>query len=175
MDTRPQIEDRNHPATRERTRPSAAWRPYICLLLAILGLADSVYLTLVHYTPDVHLYCTAGSFVNCGAVTTSPQSVVLGIPVPVYGIVWFVAIAGLALPRAWRSRSRVLIITRASLASIGVIFAIYLVAQELLVIGKLCLWCTAAHLLAFAIFVIVLTAIPSMLFPIADDATRQAG
>lgn len=143
---------------------AADWRTYACLLLAALGLADSIYLTLVHYTPDVHLYCTSGSFVNCSAVTTSPQSVVFGIPVPVYGIAWFMTMAALVLPRFWRSQSRVLIVLRAGLAFAGVSFALYLVAQELLVIGKLCLWCTAAHLLAFAIFVIVLTAAPSMLF-----------
>ena len=141
------------------------WPAFACVALGVLGTADSVYLTIVHYTSVVHLYCpTSGGIVNCDAVTTSPQSVLLGIPVPVMGIVWFIAMIALCWPADWLSTNKVLIAIRFVSALAGVGFALYLVAVELLVIDKICLWCTGAHVGAFALFIIVVASTPSQLF-----------
>lgn len=48
-------------------------------------------------------------------------------------------------------------------------FALWLVYAELFLIGAICLWCTAAHLLAFGLFVIVVLTAPELL------ATRDTG
>ena len=63
------------------------------LVLLFIGLADSIYLELARagYTP---LVCAQAGLINCHSVITSSYSVVLGIPLSVYAIVWFlVAIA----------------------------------------------------------------------------------
>jgi uncharacterized membrane protein len=93
--------------------------------------------------------------VNCQAVTTSPQSVVLGVPVAVLGLVFFAAMLALSLPRAWRSTSARLRVGRLAFAAIGVVWVIYLVYVELYIVDKICLWCTAVHVLTVALFAVL--------------------
>ena len=42
------------------------------------------------------------------------------------------------------------------LASGGMLFVLWLLYAELFVIRALCLWCTAMHILTFALFVLVI-------------------
>ena len=73
------------------------------LLLAIIGISDSAYLTVVHYT-KLPLYCPSGGIVNCVQVTTSVFSTVAGIPIALGGLVWFLGIVAIVL--FWFPRSR---------------------------------------------------------------------
>jgi uncharacterized membrane protein len=43
------------------------------------------------------------------------------------------------------------------MSSVGILFALRLIYEELFVIRSLCLWCTGAHVLSFAMFVIIVT------------------
>lgn len=127
------------------------WR----LALAATGVLISVYLTLLHFTTKIRLMCRAGGIVNCEQVITSPSSIVFGVPVAAYGVVWFVV----ALALAWASlrmhgaveppglRRMALWWTGAGVASV-----LWLLYQELGVVGKLCLWCTAVHVIVLALF-----------------------
>jgi uncharacterized membrane protein len=120
--------------------------------LAGAGLAVSGYLTAVHYDASVPLACAHVGLVDCGAVLTSPESVWLGLPVSAWGMAWF----GVALALGVRSLARdTLPLYRARLAwsVLGAAAVVYLVYTELLVIGRLCLWCTAVHALVLALFV----------------------
>lgn len=131
------------------------WLPLGAVVLALAGLGVSIYLTLVHYTSAVHLACSTTGIVNCQRVVTSPQSVIFGIPVAVFGLPFFLASALLNLPAAWRSHSPLLRTARLALAVAGIGFAVYLIYTELLVIGLICEWCTSAHVLAFGLFLLV--------------------
>ncbi|GAA3878805.1 hypothetical protein GCM10022243_49390 [Saccharothrix violaceirubra] len=122
--------------------------PLISLVLAIAGLAVSAYLTYTHFDPDV-LLCSEGAVIDCGTVTTSEQSEFLGIPVAVLGLAFFVGITVLCLPAAWRDRR--LHWARLGAAGVGVLFVVYLVAAEFVLIGKICLWCTAVHVITLAL------------------------
>ena len=75
----------------------------------------SIYLTLTHYTKVVALVCSNNGAINCEKVTTSPQSMVFGIPVAVLGLVFFVSMFVLALPRIYERPE--LIIARVRLGS----------------------------------------------------------
>ena len=55
---------------------------------ALLGLAVSAYLTVEHFTTPAVLACPATAVFNCQRVTSSPNSVVLGIPVAVLGVIY---------------------------------------------------------------------------------------
>lgn len=141
--------------------------------LAVGGLAVSSYLTWVHFDSPASLSCPNTGIVNCLKVTTSPSAYLLGIPVAVLGLLFFAGMAALCLPRAWRAEHRWISHGRIAGAVAGIGFAIYLVAAELLVVHALCLWCTAAHLIAFALFVVVLAAalhVPPELEPSVLDA-----
>jgi uncharacterized membrane protein len=133
------------------------------MVLALVGLGASIYLTVAHFTTPQVLSCSTSGPINCGKVTTSPQSMFLGIPVAVLGLVWFVPMIALSLPAAWESENRLVHLARLAWAIAGVGFVLWLVYAELIIIGAICEWCTVAHVAAFGLFVIVLIAAPALL------------
>ncbi len=116
----------------------------LTLALGTAGLLISGYLTLLHFDSSVPLVCSAGSYVNCETVLTSPSATFAGVPVAVWGVAWFAVALALARVR------------RAALAwtVAGTIGVMYLVFQEVGVIGKLCAWCTAVHVIIVAMLVV---------------------
>jgi uncharacterized membrane protein len=132
------------------------WPPRVSFALALAAVGVSTYLTIAHFTsPDV-LACSANGTIDCAKVTTSAESEFLGIPVAVLGLVWAVAMAALCSPAAWRSSVGWVRAVRIALASAGILFVLWLVYAELFIIHAICLWCTAMHVLAFALFVTTL-------------------
>lgn len=131
------------------------WVAPVTFALAIVGAGVSGYLTIVHYTSSKLLACASTGVINCERVTTSAQSEVLGIPVALLGLLWFVAVVALCSPWAWRSPARWVSIARQAAVWSGMAFVLWLVYAELFVIDAICLWCTVVHVLAFALFVIV--------------------
>ena len=67
-------------------RPAPLWFQLTTWVLAAGGLGGSIYLTIAHYNTTVTLACPATSHINCERVTTSPESIVFGIPVAVLGL-----------------------------------------------------------------------------------------
>src|SRR5690242_3286830 len=67
-------------------------------LMALAGIAISIYLTVIHYA-KIAPVCTTGGVVDCSSVLLSPYSLVPGttIPVTIPGMLWFAASGGLAL------------------------------------------------------------------------------
>ena len=74
------------------------------------------------------------------------------------GLVWAVAMVGLcvalglAVARRWVERARL------AATGAGALTVVYLVYTELFRIGAICLWCTAMHVTAIALFGIVMAA-----------------
>ncbi|HEV7663074.1 MAG TPA: vitamin K epoxide reductase family protein [Chloroflexota bacterium] len=113
-----------------------------------LGFGISLYLAIVHYAQgQVSLACATTGVINCEQVTSSAESMIGPVPVAVLGIAWF----GLCLVLlAVRPRPLWLLIW----TGIGVGFVFYLIYAELFLIGAVCLWCTAVHLLVLALFLL---------------------
>ena len=126
------------------------------LSLAAVGIAS--YLTVAHYADPGALACPDRGVVNCTLVTTSPESVVFGVPIALLGLVWAVAMVGLCIPSAWRSRVEWVEHTRLIATGIGAVTVVYLVYTELFRIGAICLWCSAMHVTAVALFGVVMAA-----------------
>lgn len=127
-------------------------------LAAIAGLAGvgvSIYLTAEHYA-GFALACPAGAVINCEQVLASPYALVPGsnVPTAAAGILWFAASAVLSIAilagRPWL-RAQVV------WSSIGVVAIVYLIFVEIVLLGAICIWCTAAHVLVLAIFIVSLT------------------
>ncbi len=140
----------------------ARWRPGAALVLSILGLGVSTYLTVAHYS-GTSLVCSDSGLVNCAKVTQSAESVFLGVPVALWGLLFYVAMVAVNLPVAWRSVDRRIHVLRLVMATVGICFVLYLVSAEFLVIKNICLWCTAVHVVTFLLFVLTLTTVPQML------------
>ena len=138
---------------RERSIDGAARASFV---IALLGLAVSVYLTVEHFTSSATLACPETGTINCQKVTTSSWSHIGPVPVAVLGLVFFVAMAALCSPPAWRRP--VLSPLRLAGAVVGVLAALGLVWVELFQVDAICLWCTAVHVCALALLVTVLWA-----------------
>ena len=115
--------------------------PVASLVLSLAGLAVSTYLTVAHFRQGA-LLCAEGEVVDCGTVTTSEQSELLGIPVAVLGVVGYVLIfASVWVPGdAGRLAGAVL-----SLAGFG--FSAYLTYREIFTIDAICQWCVVSAVL----------------------------
>jgi uncharacterized membrane protein len=46
---------------------------------------------------------------------------------------------------------------------------LWLLTAELVIIKKICLWCTGVHIITFILFVITLTTAPAVLARFSDD------
>jgi len=123
--------------------------------LTLSALAISTYLSIAHFTTAKILACSGTGTVDCTRVTTSAQSRFLGIPVALLGLGWSLAMVSLCAPPAWRARAPWIRAARLGLACAGIAFVLWLVYAELFLIRAICLWCTAMHVLVFAVFVLV--------------------
>lgn len=157
-------------------RPNARWAWWWSLPLAVLGLADSSYLTYTHFHPGA-LICKSGGTIDCAKVTTSSQSEIFGhIPVAVVGLVYFAVMTLLMTPWAWRMRNEWVHRFRLVATGGAMGMVIYLVAVEIH-LKAICEYCTGVHILNFLLFFVVLAAF--LLRPIEDapagSTARRSG
>lgn len=120
------------------------------VVAGIAGILISAYLTFTHYTGGT-LACVSAAFVDCDAVTSSSYSLVpfTQVPVALAGVLWSAAsAAGGAL--ALRADPRWLRPAHLAWAVAGTLVALYLINAELAVIGRICEWCTALHVVVLA-------------------------
>jgi uncharacterized membrane protein len=131
------------------------WLAPLSLALCVAGIGVASYLTAAHYTSAKILACSDKGLINCDAVTTSPQSVIFGIPVAVLGLAFFVGALPFMLPAAWRTANPWVHRARLAGTVVGIGMVGYLVYTELFTIGNICLYCTAVHVITVLIFITV--------------------
>ena len=125
----------------------------IAAALAMAGVFVALYLTLYKLGVIGQLTCTVGS---CETVNTSEWSTLLGQPVALWGLVFYVAtlfvtIFGLSERYAdSRALSQVLVVMSGS----GVLFSAWLTYLELFVIHAICMWCVISAIIVMAIFAV---------------------
>jgi uncharacterized membrane protein len=135
------------------TRAVPLWFQLTTWVLALAGLGVSIYLTIAHYTSPALLICSEKGLINCAAVTTSPESVVFGIfPVAVLGLAFYVLMAAITSPWAWRASWPVIRWVRLGSVAVGMVFVLYLIYTELITLDAVCLWCTSVHVITFLLF-----------------------
>ena len=140
-------------------------------ILSLAGLGISTYLTIVHFVGTQILACAGGGAISCEVVTTSAQSRFLGLPVSVLGLSYFVAAVALYSPWAWWASAKVIHLIRIAASVIGMCMVLWLLTAELVIINKICLWCTGVHIITFILFVITLTTAPAILARFSNDAS----
>ncbi|MFO0636015.1 MAG: vitamin K epoxide reductase family protein [Nannocystaceae bacterium] len=128
--------------------PAFARKPAV--VLALLGLLTSGALQVLHVRtylfPTADSVCHVGETFDCNAVTLSRFSVVLGVPLPALGALGFYGLMLLA------GRSARLLLPLSAIAAAA---SLALLAEELLHVGAICMFCEAVHVLALALFVLV--------------------
>jgi uncharacterized membrane protein len=127
----------------------------LAALVALAGLFVALYLALYKLGYIGTLVCAVGS---CEVVQTSKWATLLGFPVAVWGVAYYVAVLALCLaglsPRLVDSRqlSQLLVVMTAT----GVLVSAWLTYLELFVIHAICQWCVASAILATILFVVSL-------------------
>lgn len=124
-------------------------------LLALVGCFVALYLWLHALGIGGPLKCGTG---GCDTVQTSRWAVFLGFPVALYGVVGYfvilvVAVAALRPAALVQRKWNVVLV---GLASVGVLFTIYLTYLELFVIHAICRWCVGSAVIITAIWVVAL-------------------
>ena len=138
---------------RPEVRTIPLWFQLTTWVLALAGLGVSIYLTVAHFTSPRILVCSEKGFVNCAAVTTSPESMVFGIfPVAVLGLAFYVFMAAVTSPWAWRVTWPPVRWARFGSVIAGMVFVLYLIYTELFTLNAICLFCTIIHIITFLLF-----------------------
>jgi len=128
---------------------SKYFKPVI-LILSVIGLLLSIYLTYLHYAEGQAAFCSQGS--DCDQVRQSSYSSIFGIPVALLGAVGYVLIFWFTYVSLTRS-TRWLLLYTISLA--GFIFSAYLTYIELFVIKAICPYCVVSAVIMTIIFIMV--------------------
>ncbi|HEY7634110.1 MAG TPA: vitamin K epoxide reductase family protein [Gemmatimonadales bacterium] len=124
-------------------------------LMSLVGLFVSAYLYLYKIGRIGTLACGSG---GCETVQASPWSRIAGVEVALVGVVGYAAlllVALMALQPALATRRwppTLLLV----LASLGLLFTMYLTSLELLVIRAICRWCVGSAAIITSIFVLAL-------------------
>jgi uncharacterized membrane protein len=133
------------------------WRrpPHVLLAISLVGIAISVYLTVVKLIGVAPICGPSG---GCEVVEASRYSSIFGVPVALLGIGYSGAIAALAVnwsrrgPRPWLTYAY-------ALGLVGLLVEAYLVYLELFVIHAICLWCTAYGVTVLAGWLVTVVAL----------------
>jgi len=147
----------------ETSQRSLSWVPYACLVLITIGIAVATYLTITHYTTVVTLVCPDTGIINCAKVTSSSYSVIDGIPLAVMGLIYFIAIFALYLPKNWQSKNPLLKWARFAAVGAGMLMVFWLLYVELFLLNAFCLYCTSLHIIILLLF--ILTVFGTALMP----------
>lgn len=140
-----------------------SWAIYLSWSLSMLGVGLATYLTIGHFSSKTFLACPDTGLINCEKVTTSAQSYFIGIPVAVLGLVNFLVLAVLNSPWVWRAKYYWVHVARFVLVTGAMVFVLWLLYAELLIINNICLYCTGIHFVTFALFVILVQVCPRQL------------
>ena len=126
------------------------------IVMALAGIGVAIYLITVE-AGNAPLICSTTGVVDCASVLNSSYSRVplTHIPITVPGLLWFVVSGGLAafgLMRARQGRAEPERLRLAQLAwsAVGMVFVLYLVYAEIVVLHRICAWCTVIHALTLA-------------------------
>jgi uncharacterized membrane protein len=121
----------------------------VMLVLAVIGLGDATYLTIVHYA-GIAVICTT-KHNSCQQVQTSQYSHVAGVPVALLGLIGYIMIVGSLLVRE-REFTR---LATLALTLTGFGFSVFLTYQETFTIPGhpiYCEWCVGSAIILTILF-----------------------
>lgn len=119
--------------------------------LAAAGAVLMGYLTRLHYSPSgFSAVCDFSAGFSCDIVNKSLYSEILGVPVAVLGLVYFLAVPYLLYAKPLKEPWRAIVL----FTVFSLVFGLYLTLLEQFVIDSICLFCEASKLLMIGILVV---------------------
>jgi uncharacterized membrane protein len=108
----------------------------VLVVLCLIGIGIAGYLTYVHYE-GLDPVCAVGH--GCEKVQNSEWAKLAGVPVPLIGLIGYVALLISVLARGELAR-----LSTAAMAYGGFAFSLYLTYREIFSIEAICQWCVGS-------------------------------
>jgi uncharacterized membrane protein len=141
----------NNPEIVGQTNNVVAKLPLLAAAVALIGLADSIYLTIKHYTGEA-VPCSV--IEGCEQVLTSSYAEVAGVPLAALGAIAYFIAFSLAILAAFGNR---LMWTLFSVQVVFmIVFTIWLFYLQAFVIGAFCQFCLLSAATTLVLFLIAL-------------------
>ena len=127
----------------------------IIIILILVGLAVSVYLTKLHYAQDLNstpAMCGISEvFSNCNSVLQSKYSEFFGIPTAVLGVLFYVTALVIVITSLLK-QDRIFIKLLFWLELVGVIFSVILTYLQFFVLRAVCPYCLTSAIVTILVF-----------------------
>ena len=122
------------------------------IVLAVLGLLDSIYLAWLKFSGQ---YALCGPIGNCESVNTSQYSEIFGIPIAILGAgAYLAAIILLFLENRgafWAEYGPMFVF---GISLVGVLYSIYLTYVEIAILREICPYCVISAVLLVGVLLI---------------------
>lgn len=133
------------------------WLPWAFVILGFIGFLDASYMTVSHYTGTaVNCSITEG----CDEVLSSKYSVILGVPMALFGMLYYLFILVTAffyLETGKKGALKILTFTTA----FGFLFSCWLVYLQFFVIKSICQYCMLSAINSTILFIFGLSLVSS--------------
>jgi uncharacterized membrane protein len=135
-------------------RPAIVKLPAAAAIVALVGLADSIYLTVHHYTAEP-VPCSI--IEGCEQVLTSPYAEIAGIPLAAFGAAAYFVAFSLALLAAFGDRR---MWTAFGIQTILMsAFTAWLLYVQAALIGAFCQFCLISAFTTFTLYILYLVSL----------------
>ncbi|MFC1648247.1 vitamin K epoxide reductase family protein [Nanoarchaeota archaeon] len=126
----------------------------ILIILALLGVVDSLVLLNIHYEGSSNS-CPVVGEAMCDRVNQSIYADVFGFPTAAIGVIGYLllAVTGLGVLRGYRWAKNWLLL---AMSMIGFFFALYLTFIEFFVLHAYCTWCIGSQVIVFIIMILAI-------------------
>ena len=125
--------------------------PYLMLVFAVIGMAIASYDVIGIYNNWL-LWCHP-PIDGCNTVAYSPYGRIFGVPIGVYGLIFYLFMIVLAVLLVFFRSSRRLRLVVLLYAVIGVLFSIYFFYLDLAFIRAFCIYCLISAILTVLLLI----------------------
>jgi uncharacterized membrane protein len=122
---------------------------FALLILSFLGFLDAGYLTISHYT---HISPACSVFSGCETVINSQFSTLFGIPIALFGAIYFFALFYLSIAVLTGYRPVYARLFNLS-AYIGLLISIFLFLIQALILKNYCQYCLLSEIITLFIYI----------------------
>lgn len=134
------------------------------IVMAIVGIADTSYLTYTRYENKI-LNCFGHTQVNsCQVVAQSAYSTVLGVPISLIGLAFYIFVLTIAV-MSLKDKFTFLLNTLLPLSVLAFLFSVRLTYLQVYVIESICYYCLVSALISVLLLMISMIIYQKMNLP----------
>lgn len=120
------------------------------IALALIGFTDSAFLLSKRLSgTPIPCFITSG----CDTVSNSPHSVLFGVPLALWGVIFYLGIGFLAL-LYWDTKKEIFAKLLTVATTLGFLSSLYFIYVQKFLIGAFCVYCILSAIVSVALFVL---------------------